>query len=69
MGVAAIEGLQGPNYSIDRHHFIATAKHLAAHGEPEGGTNKTPANYSERVLRESFLVPLQAAVEDVHGGA
>src|SRR5690242_1957908 len=28
IGVAAIEGLQGPNYLIDRHHVLATAKHF-----------------------------------------
>ena len=69
MGMAAIEGLQGPNYVIDRHHVLATAKHFAAHGEPEGGTNTAPANFSERILRESFLVPFQAAVEQAHAGS
>lgn len=69
MGVAAIEGLQGANFMIDRHHVMATAKHFAAHGQPEGGTNTAPANYSERVLRESFLVPFQAAVEEAHVGS
>ncbi|HEV2424880.1 MAG TPA: glycoside hydrolase family 3 N-terminal domain-containing protein [Terriglobia bacterium] len=69
MGMAAIEGLQGPNYIIDRHHVLATAKHFAAHGEPEGGTNTAPANFSERILRESFLVPFRAAVEQAQVGS
>jgi len=69
IGVAAIEGLQGPNYLIDRHHVMATAKHFAAHGEPEGGTNTAPANYSERVLRESFLTAFRAAVEEAQVGS
>ncbi len=69
MGVAAIEGLQGPNFMIDRHHVMATAKHFAAHGQPEGGTNTAPANYSERVLRESFFLPFQAAVQEAHVGS
>jgi beta-glucosidase len=69
IGVAAIEGLQGPNYLIDRHHVSATAKHFAAHGEPEGGTNTAPANYSERVLRESFFVAFRAAIEEAHAGS
>ena len=69
IGVAAIEGLQGPNYLIDRHHVCATAKHFAAHGEPEGGTNTAPANYSERVLREAFFVAFRAAVEEAHAGS
>ena len=69
IGVAAIEGLQGPNYLLDRHHVIATAKHFAAHGEPEGGTNTAPANYSERILQESFFVAFRAAIEEAHAGS
>jgi beta-glucosidase len=69
MGVAAIEGLQGPNFMIDRHHVMATAKHFAAHGQPEGGRNTAPVNISERILRESFLVPFQAAVQEAHAGS
>src|SRR6202035_3876649 len=37
--------------------------------QPEGGTNTAPGNYSERVIRESFLVPFQAAVEEAHAGS
>ncbi len=69
LGVAAIEGLQGPNFLIDRHHVLATAKHFAAHGEPEGGTNTAPANYSERVIRESFLAAFRAAVQEAQVGS
>jgi beta-glucosidase len=69
IGVAAIEGMQGPNYLIDRHHVAATAKHFAAHGEPEGGTNTAPANYSMRELREAFLVAFQAAIEEAHAAS
>ena len=69
MGVAAIEGLQGDNFLIDRHHVLATAKHFAVHGQPEGGTNTAPGNYSERVIRENFLVPFKAAVEQARVGS
>jgi beta-glucosidase len=69
LGVAAIEGLQGPNFLIDRHHILATAKHFAVHGEPEGGTNAAPGNYSERVIRESFLAPFRAAVQEAQVGS
>jgi len=69
MGVAAIEGLQGDSYRIGRNHVLATAKHFAVHGQPEGGTNTAPGNYSERILRENFLVPFQAAVEEAHVGS
>ena len=69
MGVAAIEGLQGDSFLIGRHHVMATAKHFAVHGQPEGGTNTAPGNYSERVIRENFLVPFQAAVQEARVGS
>jgi beta-glucosidase len=68
IGVAAIEGLQGDSFVIGRHHVLATAKHFAVHGQPEGGTNTAPGNISERVIRENFLVPFQAAVPEAHWG-
>jgi beta-glucosidase len=64
MGVAAVRGLQGERFSADADKVLATAKHYAAHGQPEGGTNAAPANYAERILREEFLIPFQAAVEE-----
>jgi beta-glucosidase len=69
MGVAAIEGLQGDDFMIDRHHVLATAKHFAVHGQPEGGTNTAPGNYSERVIRENFFVPFKAAVQEARVGS
>jgi beta-glucosidase-like glycosyl hydrolase len=69
MGVAAIEGLQGDSFLIGRPHVVATAKHFAVHGQPEGGTNTAPGNYSERIIRENFLVPFQVAVEEAKVGS
>lgn len=69
MGVAAIRGLQGDAWRIDRHHVLATAKHFAVHGQPEGGTNTAPGNYSERILREEFLLPFEAAVREAAVGS
>ena len=66
IGVAAIQGLQGTGPGIDKSHVIATAKHFAVHGQPEGGTNVAPGNYSERVIREYFLKPFEAAVTEAH---
>lgn len=64
LGVAAVRGLQGRGPAIDRWHVLATAKHFAVHGQPEGGTNVAPGNYAERVIREQFLRPFQAAVQE-----
>jgi beta-glucosidase len=69
IGVAAITGLQGDSFLINRHHVVATAKHFAVHGQPEGGTNTAPGNYSERIIRENFLVPFQAAIRQAHAGS
>ncbi len=66
MGVAVIKALQGPGPGVDDEHVMATAKHYAAHGQPEGGTNIGPANYSERVLREYFLPSFEAAVKEAN---
>jgi beta-glucosidase len=62
MGLACIRALQGKGPGVDGEHVMATAKHYAVHGQPEGGTNIAPGNYSERVIREIFLPSFQAAV-------
>jgi beta-glucosidase len=69
MGIAAIEGLQGDAYMIDRHHVMATMKHFAVHGQPEGGTNTAPGNISERIIRETFFIPFKAAVQEARVGS
>jgi beta-glucosidase len=69
MGVAAVEGLQGDTFFIDRHHVMATAKHFAAHGQPESGTNTAPANFSERELREFYLFAFEAAIREGRAGS
>jgi beta-glucosidase len=69
LGVAAITGFQGTGPGIDKAHVMATAKHFAVHGQPEGGTNVGPANYSERTIREYWLKPFEAAVKEAHVAA
>ena len=64
MAVAAVKGFQGDGPNVDTQHVIATLKHFAAHGQPEGGTNSAPGNFSERILREQFLYPFQMAVTE-----
>ena len=67
MGVASVQGFQGDATFADKKHVVATLKHFAAHGQPESGTNCAPVNVSERLLREVFLFPFQAAIRE--GGA
>ncbi len=69
MGVAAVEGLQGDRFLIDRHHVMATAKHFTAHGQPESGTNTAPANFSERELRANYLFAFEAAIREGRAGS
>ncbi|MHC4078855.1 MAG: glycoside hydrolase family 3 N-terminal domain-containing protein, partial [Planctomycetota bacterium] len=68
MGVACIRGFQGrdsgPGTRLANDRVIATAKHFAVHGQPEGGINCAPANYSERKVREVFLPSFEAAVRE-----
>ena len=68
LGVACIRGFQGrgatPHTPLAPDRVIATAKHFAVHGQPEGGTNCAPANYSERRIRQVFLPPFEAAVKE-----
>jgi beta-glucosidase len=69
LGVAAIHGLQGRERAFGPDRVLATAKHFAVHGQPEGGTNAAPGNYSERIVREQFLPSFEAAVREARVGA
>jgi beta-glucosidase len=64
MGKAAIKGFQGDSKFNDGEHVAATLKHFAAHGQPEGGMNTAPANYSERVLREAHFAPFENLIKE-----
>ncbi len=66
IGVAAVRGFQGDGPTIDQSHVMATMKHFAVHSQPESGTNVGPGNYSERVVREYFMKPFQAAIQEAH---
>jgi beta-glucosidase len=67
MGLAAVRGLQGdlaPDQPLPPDKVFATLKHLAGHGQPEGGVNVGPAPLAERELREQFLPPFERAVRE-----
>ncbi len=63
IGLAAVHGLQGRNRMVDSNHVVVTLKHFAGHGQPEGGRNTAPVNYSEREFRETHLYPFEIAVK------
>src|SRR5947209_7328889 len=64
MGMAAIRGYQGPSQTLARDKVFATAKHFAVHGPHEGGINTAPGNVSERIVRDQYLFPFEAAVTE-----
>ncbi|MFI5256573.1 MAG: glycoside hydrolase family 3 N-terminal domain-containing protein [Gemmatimonadales bacterium] len=64
LGVAAVRGFQGDATFRDGTRLMATLKHFVAHGQPEAGQNCGPANVSLRELREVFLPPFKAAVQE-----
>lgn len=67
LGIAAVRGFQGTSTGqIGPENVAATLKHLAGHGQPEGGINQAPANYSLRVLREFHLPPFKMNIDSAH---
>ncbi|MEM6769546.1 MAG: glycoside hydrolase family 3 N-terminal domain-containing protein, partial [Bacteroidota bacterium] len=64
IGLQAVLGFQGDDDQWDEGEVFATLKHMAGHGEPEGGNNIGPANISERTLREVFLSPFKYIVQE-----
>ncbi len=66
MGLAAVFGFQGRKQTIEKNHVAATLKHFAGHGQPEGGRNTAPVNFSERLFRESHLYPFEIAITKGH---
>lgn len=62
--IAAVKGFQGTtNGTVAPNHVAATLKHFCGHGQPEGGLNQAPANYSERSLREFQFLPFKMVIE------
>lgn len=64
MAIAAVKGLQGSSDgNIAPGHVAATLKHFLGHGQPEGGINQGPANYSLRVLFDYHMRPFTEAIK------
>ena len=69
MGVAFIEGLQGTSEEkFDENHILATAKHYVGYPENRRGINGGFSDMSERMLREVYLPPFEAAVREAGVG-
>ena len=64
MAVAAVRGFQGDAYEIADGKVLTTLKHMTGHGQPEAGMNVGPAQLPERVLREVFFPPFEAAIKE-----
>lgn len=61
IGLAYVKGIQTDDL---RNGIVATGKHFAAHGIPEGGRNWAPVAVNGRELREIFLTPFKAAIRE-----
>jgi beta-glucosidase len=61
MGAATVKGYQGNLNS--KNDVLACIKHFVAGSEPMNGTNGSPADLSERTLREVFFPPFKAGVD------
>jgi beta-glucosidase len=59
---ARVKAAQGSDYSA-ANKVVASVKHLAAYGQPEGGREYNTTDMSEQRLRNLYLPPFKAAVD------
>lgn len=70
MGSAVVKGFQGSsNGLVAPGHVAATLKHFTGHGQPEGGINQAPADFSERTLRAFHMEPFRLCIEKARPAA
>ena len=70
IAVSYISNLQGlGSERFGKEKMIATPKHFVADGEPWAGSNGEDFEISERVLREVFMQPFEAAVKEAMTGS
>jgi beta-glucosidase len=62
MAAAKVHGDQGANYSA-ADKVVASVKHLAAYGQPEGGREYNTTDMSTQLLYNLYLPPYKAAVD------
>lgn len=63
MARAWVRGYQGEDLARES-SMLACAKHFAAYGAAEGGRDYNTTDMSERRLRETYLPPFRAALEE-----
>ena len=64
IAAARVRGFQGRNNDLsDTLTMLACVKHFAAYGAPIAGREYNSADMSERTLREVYLKPYKAAIE------
>lgn len=69
LAVASVKGFQGSGATIPDGKVLTTLKHMTGHGQPETGINVAPAQLPERVLREVFFPPFEAAVKEANAAS
>jgi beta-glucosidase len=62
MAAARVKGSQGSDYAAPD-KVVASPKHLAAYGQPEGGRDYNTTDMSQQRLRNLFLPPFKAAID------
>src|SRR6266487_4496892 len=62
MAAARVHADQGTDYSAPD-KVVASVKHFAAYGQPEGGRDYNTTDMSEQRLRNLYLPPFKAAVD------
>lgn len=62
LGVAMIRGFQGVDMA-NNERVAACAKHFAGYGAAEGGRDYNSTNIPERLLRNTYLPPFEAAAK------
>ena len=62
MAAARVRAAQGSDYSAPD-KVVASVKHFAAYGQPEGGRDYNTTDMSEQRLRNFYLPPFKAAVD------
>ncbi|WP_309386281.1 glycoside hydrolase family 3 N-terminal domain-containing protein [Cerasicoccus frondis] len=63
LGRAMVRGFQGDNLA-DPERILACAKHFVGYGAVEGGRDYNTVEISENTLRNVYLPPFQAAVDE-----